>query len=327
MPGGRGAGSRGRSCCAGADGGRPLPLQAAMEEAAGTVAGSGPAPGAAVEELDLSLDDIIKRNRKGQADAKTRVNRWRQPFKNRSPPYSNGRPRFWSRAPRNLQGPNRFRGGFRKQPRYQKQFWKGAAGPRRRTAVWPNGVSPLNRPASAQQNTQVEAMSTGSPDGTAADGAAADLQQGPPGRVKQFKIARASLLAQRPFRLNRRPAFLQRQSRFNFRRGQTESDAEGKPSRMRKWQQQPSSGAVLTISVANPQASQTNMLGAKRPFLRGRSTPPKMTRRQPKGVPLRFNFRAIANQTNLTLHERFSGLRNKWRFSALRNTDRMVTLP
>lgn len=52
----------------------------------------------------LNSDDIIKRNRKGQADAKTRADRWRQPFKNRNPSYSNGRPRFWSRAPRNLQG-------------------------------------------------------------------------------------------------------------------------------------------------------------------------------------------------------------------------------
>lgn len=52
----------------------------------------------------LNSDDIIKRNRKGQADAKTRADRWRQPFKNRNPSFSNGRPRFWSRAPRNLQG-------------------------------------------------------------------------------------------------------------------------------------------------------------------------------------------------------------------------------
>ncbi|KAJ6653775.1 hypothetical protein lerEdw1_008704 [Lerista edwardsae] len=218
-----------------------------MEEAGGA-AGLGPAPGGA-EELDLSLDDIIKRNRKGQTDAKAGGSRWRQPLKSRNAPYSNGRPRFWSWAPRNLPGPNRFRGGFRIQPRSRKPFWVGAAGPqRRRAGVGPNGRSPLNRPASAPQ--------------------------------------------------------------------QTRPNAEGRPARVRSGPLFP-----LLCALCRP--------GAKWPFLRGRGAPPKRTRRQPRGVPLRFNFRAMANQTTLTLDERFSGLRlrHRWRFSAPRGTDRMVTLP
>jgi len=36
--------------------------------------------------------------------------------------------------------------------------------------------------------------------------------------------------------------------------------------------------------------------GAKRPFLRSQRPPPRITKPQPKGVMLRFNFRAMANQ-------------------------------
>ncbi|XP_060106316.1 UAP56-interacting factor-like [Heteronotia binoei] len=281
-------------------------------------AGSGPSGS---EEIDLSLDDIIKRNKKGHIMATG--NRWRQQLKNRKPPYSNGRPRFRIWAPQSAQGPYRFRGGFRKQQYYRKQFWNGMTGPRQRSATGPNGTSPLNRPASTeQQSQQDETMLEGN-----GDGVAANPQQGQPTRVKQFRGPNAFPPTQRPFQLNRRPAFMQRQSKFNFSRGQKESSSGRKQPWMRRWQLQPSSGAVLTISVSNLQANQIKTPGAKRPFLRGRSTPTKMTLPKPKGVPLRFNFRAMANQTSLTLNERFSGLRHKRRFTALRNTSRMVTLP
>ncbi|KAL8180762.1 UNVERIFIED_CONTAM: hypothetical protein K2H54_032985 [Gekko kuhli] len=281
---------------------------------------AGSAPSGS-EEIDLSLDDIIKRNKKGHI--KAAGNRWRQRLKNRNPFYNNGRPRFRSWAPQSVQGPYRFREGFRKQQYYRKQFWNGMTGPRRRTATVPNGTSPLNRPASAeQQGKQDEPTLEGN-----SDGVAANPQQGQPTRVKQIRRPNAFPPTQRPFQLNRRPAFMQRQPRFHFSRGQKESSSNGKQPQMRRWQLQPSSGAVLTISVSNSQANQMKMPGAKRPFLKGRSTPTKMTHPKPKGVPLRFNFRAMANQTSLTLNERFSGLRHKRRFTALRNTSRMVTLP
>ncbi|XP_054852389.1 UAP56-interacting factor-like [Eublepharis macularius] len=289
-----------------------------QEPAAG--AGSGPTGS---EEIDLSLDDIIKRNKKGQTNTKAAGNRWRQQLKNRNPSYSNGRPRFRSWAPQSVQGAYRFRRGFRKQQYYRKRFWNGMTGPQKRTAPRPSGASPLNRPASAQQQVkQDETTSAGN-----GDGVEADPQQGQPTGVKRFRRTNAFPPTQRPFKLNRRPAFMQRQSRFNFSRGQKESNQDRKQPWTRRWQLQPSSGAVLTVSVSNPHANQMKMLGAKRPFLRGRSTSTKMTQPKPKGVPLRFNFRAMANQTSLTLNERFSGLRLKHRFTALRNTSRMVTLP
>ncbi|KAF7237437.1 Omega-conotoxin-like 1 [Varanus komodoensis] len=71
---------------------------------AGAVGAAGPgrAGAAAEEEIDLSLDDIIKRNKKGRTNPRRAS--WRQQFKYRNPAYSSGKPRFRSWVPRNLQG-------------------------------------------------------------------------------------------------------------------------------------------------------------------------------------------------------------------------------
>ncbi|XP_067327735.1 UAP56-interacting factor-like isoform X2 [Anolis sagrei] len=277
--------------------------------------GSGSGSTAGGEIIDLSLDDIIKRNKKGQA--KPKGNRWRQPLKNRNPPYSNGRPGFRRWVPGNLQGPNRFRGGFRKQQFYRKPAWKGVT----------NGTSPLNRTLSAQQGKQDEASMT--TDGVNNGVTAVGPQRPPPIRAQRFQNARALPFHQsnRPFWKNPGPPFFRRQPRFKFGQRQMQPKAEGKPPRIRRWQTRANSGAVLTVSVSNPQASQANAPGGKRPFRRERGTAAKVALHQPKGVPLRFNFRAMANQTSLMLNERFSGLRGKRRFPATRSTSRMVTLP
>lgn len=107
----------------------------------------------------------------------------------------------------------------------------------------------------------------------------------------------------------------------------TSASPEGSVHEGPLWQLQPRSGAVLTVSVSNPQAGPARPPGGTRPFLRGRRPPAGTARPQPRGVPLRFNFRATANQTSLTLDERFSGLSYKRRFTAARNGSRTVLLP
>ncbi|XP_075369196.1 UAP56-interacting factor-like isoform X1 [Mycteria americana] len=302
-------------------------------EAAGPQPGPGPAPGPqpGAEEIDMSLDDIIKRHRKEQTDASTAGDRRRQQVKNRNSAYGYGRPRFRTWMQRNLQGPNRFRRGFGQQQYNRRQFRNTVPGPRRRAAATLNGVSPLNRQASAQEGNKnndafTKSSSSGQPEG----------RRRPPPGPKRFRAAAASTHApgrSRPFLLNRGPAFQQKrmqQQRFSkasFQRGQMDANGEGKPPRMRRWQVKPSPGAVLTVSVANPQAGQTGAPGSKRPFLRSQRPPPRAAKPQPKGVLLRFNFRAMANQTSLTLDERFSGLRNKRRFTAARSAGRTVTMP
>nr|XP_042707140.1 UAP56-interacting factor-like isoform X2 [Chrysemys picta bellii] len=272
----------------------------------------------------IQLYDIIKRHRKGQTSAKLVGDKRRQQVKNRNSAYGNGRPGFRTWMQRNRQGPNRFRRGFGQQQYNRRPFRSAMAGPRRRVAATLNGASPLNRQALAQEGIQHDEVLTKS-----SDSGQPEAQRRLPQRPKRFRTAGVpgQAPARRPFMLNRRPAFQQRQPQVSFTRGQTEPPTEGKRPWMRRWQLQPSAGAVLTISVCNPQASHTNMPGGKRPFLRGRRPPPRTAKPQPRGVPLRFNFRAMANQTSLTLDERFSGLRNKRRFTAARNSGRTVMLP
>ncbi|XP_005500532.2 UAP56-interacting factor isoform X1 [Columba livia] len=301
-------------------------------EVAGPQPGPGPAaePQPGAEEIDMSLDDIIKRHRKEQTDASTTGDNQRQQAKNRNSAYRYGRPRFRAWMQRNLQGPNRFRRGFGQQQYNRRQFRNTVPGPRRRAAAALNGVSPLNRQTSVQEgNKNNDAFAKSSSNGQL------EGRRWPPPGPKRFRAAAASTSApvkSRPFLLKRGPAFQQKQtqqrfSKANFQRGQMDANREGKPPRRRRWQVKPSPGAVLTVSVANPQAGQTGTPRSKRPFLRRQRPPLHTAKPQPKGVPLRFNFRAMANQTSLTLDERFSGLRNKRRFTAARSTGRRVTMP
>ncbi|XP_055674205.1 collagen alpha-1(I) chain-like isoform X4 [Falco peregrinus] len=302
-PGGRGAGRvpahSGQAHWAARGGGTARTEPMEPMEAAGPQPGPGPAEGpqAGAEEIDMSLDDIIKRHRKEQTDASAAGDTRRQQVKNRNSAYGYGRPRFRAWMQRNLQGPNRFRRGFGQQQYNRRQFRNTVPGPRRRAAAALNGVSPLNRQALAQEGSKnseafTKSNSSGQPDG----------RRRPPPGPKRFRAAPSSNNApgRRPFRLNRGPAFQQKrmQQRFskaNFQRGM-DANGEGKPRRMRRWQVKPSPGAVLTVSVANPQAGQTGVPGSKRPFLRSQRPPPRAAKPQPKGVLLRFNFRAMANQ-------------------------------
>ncbi|XP_015482238.1 UAP56-interacting factor-like isoform X1 [Parus major] len=287
---------------------------------------AGPQPGA--EEIDMSLDDIIKRHRKEQTDASAAGDSRRQQVKNRSSASGYGRPQYRAWKQRNLQGPNRFRRGFGQQQFNRRQFRNTLPGHKRRAAAAFGGVSPLNRQASAQEgNKKSSAFAKSS------NGPQEEQPQPSPG-PKRFRADAASVRApgRRPFLLNRGPVFQQKRVqqwfyKARFQRGQMDSRGEGKPPRMRRWQVKPSPGAILTVSVVNPQAGQTSPPGSKRPFLRSQRPPARVAKPQPKGVLLRFNFRAMANQTSLTLDERFSGLRNKRRFTAARSAGRTVTMP
>ncbi|XP_066058596.1 UAP56-interacting factor-like isoform X2 [Chamaea fasciata] len=298
-------------------------------EAAGPQPAPGPAaePQPAAEEIDMSLDDIIKLHRKEQTDASAAGDSRRQQVKSRSSASGYGRLQFRAWKQRNLQGPNRFRRGFGQQQFNRRQFRNPLPGRKRRAAAAFDGVSPLNRQASAQEGNKKNNFAKSS------SGQQEEQPQPSPG-PKRFREDAASTRApgRRPFLLNRGPAFQQKRMQQwfykpPFQRGQTDSRGEGKPPRMRRWQVKPIPGAILTVSVLNPQAGQTSSPGSNRPFLRSQRPPARVAKPQPKGVLLRFNFRAMANQTSLTLDERFSGLRNKRRFTAARSAGRTVTMP
>ncbi|XP_041341134.1 UAP56-interacting factor-like isoform X4 [Pyrgilauda ruficollis] len=254
---------------------------------------AGPQPGA--EEIDMSLDDIIKRHRKEQTDASAVGDSRRQQVKNRSSASGYGRPRYRAWKQRNLQGPHRFRRGFGQQQFSRRQFRNALPGRKRRAAAAFDGVSPLNRQASAQEGTKSNAFAKSS------SGQQEEQPQPSPG-PKRFRADAASIHTpgrSRPFLLNRGPAFQQKRVqqwfKARFQRGM-DSQGEGKPPRMRRWQVKPSPGAILTVSVVNPQAGQPSLPGSKHPFLRSQRPPARVAKPQPKGVLLRFNFRAMANQ-------------------------------
>ncbi|XP_068019750.1 UAP56-interacting factor-like isoform X4 [Melanerpes formicivorus] len=218
-------------------------------------------------------------------------------------------------------GPKGFRRGFGQQQFSRRQFRNAMPRPRRKAAAAFSGVSPLNRQVSAQEDRNTDAFakssSSGQPEG----------RRRPPLGPKRFGAAAASTQASG----RRGPGFQQKrmQQRFNkanFQRGQMDANGQAKPVRLRRWKVKPSPAAVLTVSVANPQAGQSGTPGYQRPFLRSQRPPPRLAKPQPKGVLLRFNFRAMANQTSLTLDERFSGLRNRRRFPAARSSGRTVTM-
>ncbi|XP_054025655.1 uncharacterized protein LOC104303633 isoform X3 [Dryobates pubescens] len=257
-------------------------------EAAGPQATALPAgePQAGAEEIDMSLDDIIKRHRNEQPDASTAGDGQRQAVKSRNSAYGYGRPRFRAWTQRSPQGPKGFRRGFGQQQFSGRQFRNAVPRPRRKAAAAFSGVSPLNR-QDRNNDAFAKSSSGGQPEG----------RRRPPPGPKRFGAAAASTQASG----RRGPGFQQKrmQQRFNkanFQRGQMDANGQAKPVRLRRWKVKPSPAAVLTVSVANPQAGQSGTPGYQRPFLRSQRPPPRLAKPQPKGVLLRFNFRAMANQ-------------------------------
>nr|XP_021403149.1 UAP56-interacting factor isoform X4 [Lonchura striata domestica] len=257
---------------------------AGPQPTAGPPPAVGPQPGA--EEIDMSLDDIIKRHRKEQIDASALGDSRRQQVKNRSSASGYGWPQYRPWKQRNLQGPNHFRRGFGQQQFNRRQFRNALPGRKRRAAAAFDGGTKKNNTFAKSSSGQQEEQPQPSP-GT-----------------KRFRADAASICTperSRPFLLNRGLAFQQKRvqqwlSKARFQRGQMDSQGEGKPPRTRRWQVKPSPGAILTVSVVNPQAGQPSPPGSKRPFQRSWRPPARVAKPQPKGVLLRFNFHAMANQ-------------------------------
>ncbi|XP_074134553.1 uncharacterized protein LOC141549118 isoform X2 [Sminthopsis crassicaudata] len=107
--------------------------------------------------------------------------------------------------------------------------------------------------------------------------------------------------------------------------------AEGKSPNKNRYQVQLRPGSILTVSVANPQISisrQFKRTDGETSFLKDKWGAPKHEKFQPRGISLRYNFRAVANQTKMTLNERFSGLKIiKGNFTVTKSGSRTVTLP
>ncbi|XP_073494030.1 UAP56-interacting factor-like isoform X2 [Phyllobates terribilis] len=274
------------------------------------------------KKIDMSLDDII-RLQKEESDSQSTMNQTSQNGRIRRGNFQNKR--YFRNPPRNQQGPSRLRPGF-KQQRYHGVIRNNALGPitRQRAAASLSNVSPLNRPNLTSASTQnLVKIQTRKVQQSAKPYRAANIPVQPLGR-------RINTQNRRPQIGDRRRQ--QRTNIVNRNRRLTQQVAINRGKRQTnagRWQNNDGFGSTLTVSVPNPKAGfipQPKKPAMKRPGGRFRKTGAQSTDPPPKGVPLRFNFRAMANRTNVTLNERFSTLKIKGQYTPARRGGRTVML-
>ncbi|XP_066509608.1 uncharacterized protein [Hoplias malabaricus] len=114
-----------------------------------------------------------------------------------------------------------------------------------------------------------------------------------------------------------REAFTARHQRggqpFTLDRGFAATRGTGKLERYQKIRSQtPASfpGTVLTVSLPNAKSPTSTLSGGAGVMLRGRLSAGRLS---PKGIQLRFNYKASTNQTGVSLHDRFTSLRVRGR--------------
>ncbi|MBN3315944.1 UIF factor, partial [Atractosteus spatula] len=289
------------------------------------------------EKIDMSLDDIIKlnkneqksnqektsKNNRGAATTRkklvgaTNISRQQRiPFR-RVPYQAQQGPYYLRSMGQDLQG-------FKRRIPYNL----------RKASLVAKGVSPLNRNAWNTQGKQAVRAFESNSWGQRFRQQTSQPQfrkrfwqtfRGPPTTSRSIPM---QYRGQRQQQLQYRQK-QERHERHNINRGfsgrnNNRKSAEGF-QKGRSWRQTQSSGSILTVEVPNSVATPGTV--AKRPSLLKRSTqdfdasPP-----QPKGIPLRFNFKAIANQTKVTLNERFTFLKIRGSTAGPQRGRRTVTL-
>ncbi|KAE8584695.1 hypothetical protein XENTR_v10021071 [Xenopus tropicalis] len=265
------------------------------------------------KKIDMSLDDIIKLQ-----------NEETQPTSNQ--PGQLGRNRTFHKQ-RFFRGVQTNKQGLRNKRYLKQQGYSGVkvqnngVGPiTRRQAASLKGVSPLNRQNSNKQKTP--------------NGKGPKTLRNRQERQKGYRPSSTPVqgLQRRINTQNRRTQFSltnrkQQSNEVNQTRGLTKQITPRRYTR--RWQREEGFGSTLTVSLPNPKASQMKKFSGpanKRHDGRFRKQTAKSTDPPPKGVPLRFNFRAMGNHTNVTLNERFSSLKIKGQFTTRRRGGRTVML-
>ncbi|XP_058699513.1 UAP56-interacting factor isoform X1 [Poecile atricapillus] len=335
--------------------GRPGLREAAMNAfgAAAQLPGSSAAAGArhgggeSLEKIDMSLDDIIKLNKKEERKQYSpKVKRSVQ--QNRAQQFSSQGSKWGIQQQKGglvelsvlVAGYGKNRLGRRKKIAGKKRSYGVITGLAAKKAVGSHkGISPLNRqPLSeknAQRNYQVLKRKT-------------NLQRQSEVQRKQAPALR------RPTLLNRRnnlpSTFVRignklnqqkdtRQATFLFRRGlkvqaqvQSADDLDNQTvKRTRQWRTSSTSGGILTVSIDNPGAI-ISPISQKLRLTRSPVPPFLMKRDQseekkiPKGVPLQFDINSVGKQTGMTLNERFGILKEQRTALSQNKGSRFVTV-
>ncbi|NXF88689.1 UIF factor, partial [Eubucco bourcierii] len=280
-----------------------------------------------LEKIDMSLDDIIKLNKKEerkQYSPKTK----RGLQQNRTLQFKTPGAK-WGIQQQKGYGKNRL--GRRKKIAEKKHPYGVITGLAAKKAVGSHkGISPLNRQPLSEKNAQ----------------------RNYPVLKKKTNLQRQSEMQRKQAPALRRPAPLNRrignklnqqkdsrQATFLFRRGlkvqaqvQSTDDLDNQiVKRTRQWRTSTTSGGILTVSIDNPGAIIAPISQKLRltrtpvpPFLMKRDQPEE--KKIPKGVPLQFDINSVGKQTGMTLNERFGILKEQRTALSQNKGSRFVTV-
>uniref|UniRef100_A0A8D0E017 UAP56-interacting factor n=1 Tax=Salvator merianae TaxID=96440 RepID=A0A8D0E017_SALMN len=289
-----------------------------------------------LEKIDMSLDDIIKLNKKEERKQNLPRRKWGL--------QQNGPRQFRMRRTKwgiqEYSGFSKNRLGRRKQMGGKRRPYSVKTGLAARKALGSRkGLSPLNRSLLGEKN----------------------IQRNYSVLKRRTSIQRQTELQRKPGSILRRPALLNRrpnlqsasarignnlyqqkdarQATFLFRRGlkvqaqvhpEDELSVQG-TNRTRPWRTSTTNGGILTVSIDNPGAIASSI--SLKPRLTSTPMPPFLMKREqseekkvPKGVPLQFDINSVGKQTTMTLNERFGILKEQRTALSQNKGSRFVTV-
>ncbi|XP_077785750.1 UAP56-interacting factor [Podarcis muralis] len=289
-----------------------------------------------LEKIDMSLDDIIKLNKK--EERKQYSPRMKRGLQQAGKRQFRMRRTKWGIQEYTGFGKNRL--GRRKRVAGKRPPYGVKTGLAARKALGSHkGISPLNRSPLSEKNIQrdysvLKRKTT--------------VQRQSELQRKQGAILR------RPTLLNRRTNIQSpsarignklyqqkdaRQATFLFKRGlkvqaqvHPEDDLSTQvTNRSRPWRTSTTNGGILTVSIDNPGAVPSPI--SLKPRLTSTPVPPFLLKKDqseekkiPKGVPLQFDINSVGKQTNMTLNERFGILKEQRTALSQNKGSRFVTV-
>ncbi|NXJ15163.1 UIF factor, partial [Odontophorus gujanensis] len=297
-------------------------LLSGSSAAAGTRGGSSDS----LEKIDMSLDDIIKLNKKEERKQYSpKMKRGLQQNQTRQFRTSGSK---WGIQQQKGYGKNHL--GQRKKIVRKKRPYGVITGLAAKKAMGSHkGISPLNRQPLSEKNTQRNYP----------------VLKKKPNLRRQTEMQRKIPALRRPAPLSRRIGNKlnqqkdTRQATFLFRRGlkvqaqvQPTEDLDNQTvKRTRQWRTSTTSGGILTVSIDNPGAIMTPISQKLR--LTRTPVPPFLMKRDqseekkiPKGVPLQFDINSVGKQTGMTLNERFGILKEQRTALSQNKGSRFVTV-
>ncbi|XP_013878863.1 UAP56-interacting factor isoform X2 [Austrofundulus limnaeus] len=285
------------------------------------------------DKVDMSLDDIIRLNKKEKQFRRKQASGNRRPFKkkDRVGPGRGGAPRAAGTPQR---GGGFTRGGAAKlrqrriPPLLGRRRGQGVITglAAKRPAVLLKRAGTLNRTAANQQRQRQKAR---------------PFNPRPELQYRRQEVQRRlyrqpdphrgqnGTSARRPFQLRRQAAppaqQTQREARqamFLFRRGLKvqaqvqKPSASSPPVKTRQWSTQTAGSGILTVSIDNPSARTQPEPATAWTLHPPPVTPPvkveNVEKKVPKGVPLQFDINSVGKpQTSMTLNERFRILKDQ----------------